>query len=133
VVHGHTPDISSIATFNFYEPVWYYDQIAEYPQPKRKLARWLGEAHNVGQAMCYWVLPKSGVPIARSTVQEIPKELYTTEDFKEELKTLDTALTSMLKSWTQKHPSMNLGNLRLKCQKQMNGNLMHMINISLHR
>jgi hypothetical protein len=133
VVHGHTPDISSIATFNFYEPVWYYDQIAKYPQPKRKLARWLGEAHNVGQAMCYWVLPKSGVPIARSTVQELPKELYTTEDFKEELKTLDTALTSMLKSWTQKHPSMNLGNLRLKCQKQMNGSLMHMINISLHR
>jgi hypothetical protein len=42
--------------------------------------------------MCYWVLLKSGVPIARSTVQEIPKELYTTEDFKEELKTLDTAL-----------------------------------------
>jgi hypothetical protein len=39
VVHGHTPDISSIATFNFYEPVWYYDQIAKYPQPKRKLAR----------------------------------------------------------------------------------------------
>jgi hypothetical protein len=44
--------------------------------------------------MCYWVLLKSGVPIARSTVQEIPKELYTTEDFKEELKTLDTALTA---------------------------------------
>ena len=42
-------------------------------------------------------------------------------------------MTSMLKSWTQKHPSMNLGSLRIKCQKQMNGNLMHMINISLHR
>jgi hypothetical protein len=61
-IHGHTPDFSSIVAFSFYEPVWYYDQIAEYPEPKRKLVRWLGEAYNVGQAMCYWVLPKTGIP-----------------------------------------------------------------------
>jgi hypothetical protein len=29
-VHGHTPDISSIATFNFYEPVWYLDQNEQF-------------------------------------------------------------------------------------------------------
>ncbi len=95
-IHGHTPDISSIVAFSFYEPVWYYDQIAEYPEPKRKLARWLGEAYNVGQAMCYWVLLKSGIPIARSTVQEIPREHRETPDFKEELKTLDEVITSKL-------------------------------------
>jgi len=91
-IHGHTPNISSIVTFNFYEPVWYYDQVSEYPNPKRKLARWLGEAYNIDQAMCYWVLPKSGIPIARSTVQEIPREYLETPDFKEELKTLDEVL-----------------------------------------
>jgi len=91
-IHGHTPDISSIVAFNFYEPVWYYDQQAEYPKPKRKLARWLGEAYNIGQAMCYWVVPKSGIPIARSTVQGIPREVTDTTEFKEELKTLDEVL-----------------------------------------
>jgi hypothetical protein len=91
-VHGHTPDISSIASFNFYEPLWYLEQTAEFPKPKKKLARWLGEAYNIGQAMCYWVLPKSGIPIARSTVQEIPKEYHSTDVFKEELKRLDTIL-----------------------------------------
>jgi len=91
-IHGRTPDISSIVSFNFYEPVWYYDQVSEYPNPKRKLARWLGEAYNIGQAMCYWVLPKSGTPIARSTVQEIPREYLVTPDFKEEFKTLDEVL-----------------------------------------
>jgi len=50
---GHTPDISSLATFNFYEPVWYIDQTAEFPKPRRKLGRWLGEAYDIGQAMCY--------------------------------------------------------------------------------
>ena len=91
-IHGHTPDISSLANFNFYEPVWYYDQVAEYPKPKRKLGRWLGEAYNIGQVMCYWVVPKSGVPLARSTVQNIPREYYSTEFFQEELKELDAAL-----------------------------------------
>jgi hypothetical protein len=91
-VHEHTPDISLLATFNFYELVWYCDQIAEYPKPKHRLARWLGEAHNIGQAMCYWVLPKSGVPIARSTAQEISKAFYSTEDFQQKLNILDTAI-----------------------------------------
>jgi IS30 family transposase len=39
-VLGHTPDISSLVTFNFYEPVWYIDQTAEFPQLRRKLGRW---------------------------------------------------------------------------------------------
>jgi hypothetical protein len=91
-VMGSTPDISSLATFNFYEPVWYIDQTAELPQPKRKLGRWLGEAYDIRQAMCYWVLPISSGPIARSTVQPIPPEYLTTDDAREELEALDKAL-----------------------------------------
>jgi hypothetical protein len=91
-VMGSTPDILSLATFNFYEPVWYIDQTAEFPQPKRKLGRWLGEAYDIGQAMCYWVLPKSSGPIARSTVQPIPPEYLTTDDAREELEALDKVL-----------------------------------------
>jgi len=37
-------------------------------EPKRHIGRWLGQAYNVGQAMCYWILPLSRIPIARSTV-----------------------------------------------------------------
>jgi hypothetical protein len=35
---GHTPDISSLLPFDFYEPIWYYDQMADFPMPKRKIA-----------------------------------------------------------------------------------------------
>jgi hypothetical protein len=61
---GNTPDISSVYEFDFYEPVWYYEATPQFPEPKHLMARWLGEAHTVGQAMCYYVLPKSGIPIA---------------------------------------------------------------------
>jgi hypothetical protein len=79
-VLGDTPDISSIAMFDFYEPIWYFEQHASFPEPKRLLGRWLGEATNVGQAMCYWVLPESGIPIARSTVQQISDEQKRTKE-----------------------------------------------------
>jgi len=91
---GHTPDISSRTTFNFYEPVWYLEQTEEFPKPRRKLGRWLGEAYNIGQALCYWVLPISGVPLARSTVQSIPHEYFSTDEVQKELKQLDQALIS---------------------------------------
>jgi hypothetical protein len=91
-VLGHTPDISSISTFNFYEPIWYLEQTEEFPKPRRMLGRWLGEAYNIGQALCYWVLPMSGTPIARSTVQQIPNEHFDIDSVKEELKALDKVL-----------------------------------------
>jgi hypothetical protein len=51
-----------------------------FPNQTRLPARWLGVAHRVGQAMCYWLLPESGVPIARTTIKSISnEELATTE------------------------------------------------------
>jgi hypothetical protein len=36
-------------------------------------------AHRVGQAMCFWLLPQSGIPIARTTINAEPQEkVYTT-------------------------------------------------------
>jgi hypothetical protein len=34
---GENPDISSLLSFDFYDPVWYYDETAAFPAPKRKL------------------------------------------------------------------------------------------------
>jgi hypothetical protein len=71
-LHGHTPfelvtgnttDITEYISFTWYQPVWYYDSTS-FPESNKYIGRWIGVAHNVGQAMCFWVLPKSGVPIA---------------------------------------------------------------------
>lgn len=69
ITTGHTPDISEWLQYDWYEPIWYYDSEEPYPGDSRKCARWLGVAHRIGQALCYWVLPESGNPIARSTIQ----------------------------------------------------------------
>jgi len=93
-VMGNTPDISSLVPHDFYEYVWYYDQTAEFPAPKRKLGRWLGEAQNFGQAMCYWVLSKNAVPIVRSTIQSIPDDEQLMETFKAQAQLLDDKIVS---------------------------------------
>jgi hypothetical protein len=70
LITGNTPDISEYISHSWYDPVWYYDSTS-FPDPTRHLGRWIGVAHNIGQAMCFWVLSSSGTPIARSTIQPI--------------------------------------------------------------
>ncbi len=68
ILTGNTPDISEFLEFVWYQLVWYYETQV-FPNQTRLPARWLGVAHRVGQAMCYWLLPESGVLIARTTIK----------------------------------------------------------------
>jgi hypothetical protein len=90
-IYGHTPDISSLCEFDFYVPIWYYEHNA-FPEDKRVMGRWLGEAHKIGQALCYWVLPSTGVPIARSMVQPIAESEKSSEQVQADLVALDKAI-----------------------------------------
>ena len=92
---GNTPDISEFLEFDWYQPVWIYDS-APFPEQRRNIGRWLGIAHRVGQAMCYWVLPQSGVPIARSTIQVVTADELKTETVITELATYDSAIKARL-------------------------------------
>jgi hypothetical protein len=31
---GNTADISSLLPFDFYHPIWYYDETSSFPEPK---------------------------------------------------------------------------------------------------
>jgi len=70
VITGNTPDISEWAEFGWYEPVYQYQDVP-FPQTKRIIARWLGVAHRVGQALCYWILTESGQVVARTSIQKL--------------------------------------------------------------
>jgi hypothetical protein len=72
-LNGRTP--------GWYQLVWYYEPQV-FPNQTRLPARWSGVAHRVGQAMCYWLLPESGVPIARTTIQSISNEELATAEVK---------------------------------------------------
>ncbi len=56
--------------FRWYEPIYYYEDL---PNPKVHLTRWLGIANRAGQALCCWLIIKSGKIIARTTIRKITK------------------------------------------------------------
>jgi len=58
----------------------------------------IGVTHKVGQAMCYWVLPPNGIPIARTTIQDVTKLGSDSEVFKRKFQTYDEPIYMMLNS-----------------------------------
>ena len=53
---GHTPDISSLLQFMFYELLYFLDQDACFPETGEHLGRFVGIAENHGDALTYWIL-----------------------------------------------------------------------------
>ena len=81
VMH-YTPDISEYISFEWYQWAYYWDEIDK----EKKICRWLGVAHSIGQSMCYYILISSGKFIARSTVIPIPDADLQADDVKEQLR-----------------------------------------------
>ena len=70
-ITGDTIDISECIEFEFYQLCWYWDQL----EGERKIGRWLGVAHRIGSALCYWILlTAQGKILSRTTVQHVTKE-----------------------------------------------------------
>eukprot|EP00978_Attheya_sp_CCMP212_P042147 scaffold252254_cov45-Attheya_sp.AAC.1 len=62
-----------------------------------KLGRWVGVAHRIGQAMVYYVIPESGVPLVRSTVQPFSDEDKRNPAVTAEIVDLDKSINRILK------------------------------------
>ena len=76
-VTGNSIDISDYTDFTFYETVYYWDEDLKCEE----IGKWLGVAHKVGSALCYWIFTKKGTVLARSTVQHIPNDDRNTPEF----------------------------------------------------
>ena len=94
LITGETPDISEFLDFGFYDRVWYRENAGV---GLTKLARWLGISNTVGSLMSYWVLPISGVPEARTTVQRITKIESTLDAHKEKFQEYDLKIKRKFK------------------------------------
>jgi hypothetical protein len=70
--------------------------MASFPEERKLLARWLGVAHQVGQAMCYYLLLANGMVIARSTVQPVLREDLNTSTVQERIQKFDITLLDTL-------------------------------------
>ncbi len=98
IVTGETPDIlSELIDFEFYDKFC----TITIKKPKidssgRRLARWLGVAHQVGSNLCYWFLLESGKVIARTTVQHIVRDNYLNDDGKRNIESFDRSVKEQL-------------------------------------
>ncbi len=70
MISGNTPDITEYTEFAWYEPIFYYDDLP-FSDSKHTIARWVGVAHRVGQALCYWLFTRTGQVTARTSVQKL--------------------------------------------------------------
>jgi hypothetical protein len=84
---GYTPDISPWIMHAWYDNVWYRDQDGE-----NKIGKWLGLARKIGGGDCFWILPISARPIARSTVWNLTAEDLTLESVKNTIRSLDQSI-----------------------------------------
>jgi hypothetical protein len=95
IVTGNTPDITEYVEFGWFDPIYYYDD-TPFPDPKCAIGRWLGVAHRVGQALCYWVLTITGSVIARTTIQKMSNDELISQS--KELLTFDAKTLESLSS-----------------------------------
>ena len=73
-VMNYTPDISEYVSFEWFQWCYHFD---EHTRSKR-LCRWLGPAHNIGQSFCSYILLENAEFITRSSVLALtPDELST--------------------------------------------------------
>ena len=107
IVAEDTPNITEWLEYDFYQPVWFYSPAA-FPIEKQLLGRWLGVAHRVGQALCYWILPVSGVPIARSMVQPISKDNLATKEVIDELASYNMSVAVLFAKKNHKYPTLDM-------------------------
>ena len=71
-VTDKTLDISQYCDFDFYDLVCYHPGIhPKFNDENRALGQWIGVYHRIGSDMCYWILIKSGIVIADTTVQHV--------------------------------------------------------------
>ena len=89
------------------QPVWFYSPAA-FLVEKQLPGRWLGVVHRVGQALCYWILPVSGVPIARSMVQPISKDNLATKEVIDELASYNTSIAVLFAEKNHKYPTLDM-------------------------
>jgi hypothetical protein len=67
-VMGETPDISEYLDFCCYDWVWFKRDAGI---GKIELGKFLGISRSTGSLMSYHILPKTGVPVSRTTVQQV--------------------------------------------------------------
>ena len=93
----NNPDISKWLQHSWYDLVYYRDSKDSFPLDEgENIGLWHGVSHLVGKALCYWILPVSGIPIYHTTVRPIPHAEMRSPDFIKRAEAFDKAIIETL-------------------------------------
>ena len=92
IVMHYTPDISEYVSYTWFQWCWYFDESTK----SKRLCRWLGPAHNVGQSFCSYIILENGEYIARSSVIGISDHDLNSDHLKNETVTFMTSLSEVI-------------------------------------
>lgn len=94
VLLGDTADISHLCQFEWYERIWYIDP--DDPMINRKLGRYLGPSHQVGDHMSCKVLIANGRLINRTSIFPLSEQELSTTAVKDAIVAYDKQLDDAL-------------------------------------
>jgi len=91
-VHGMTPDISAFVEFGFYDIIFYtIHPKPMFPNPRRKIGRWLGPSKSIHCDLSFKILTRSGNVIVTSAVEPVSEADHGSIGVKNMIKDLDDA------------------------------------------
>jgi hypothetical protein len=93
---GETSDISRIAEFGWYQWIYWFDQKAAFPDPKKTLGRYLGPTRDVGPALTAKILKKNGHYAFRSTYIAVSPDDLKQPDLIKEMAEFDKSVEEKL-------------------------------------
>ena len=91
---GETPDISEYLDFGFYDWVIFKDDAG---LGEVQIGKFLGVSHDVGSLMSYWILPISGIPVSRTSVQRLTLLEQNTEEIRLRMRNFTDAVAVRFK------------------------------------
>ena len=91
---GETPNISEYLDFGWYDFVWFKEDAG---LGETKIGRFLGVSHSMGSLLSYIILPISGIPVTRTTVQRMMEAEKTTEATHARMTEFDRQVTDQFK------------------------------------
>jgi hypothetical protein len=92
--HGRYPGYLGVMDFGFYDRVCYWGKPGDNNNPK--MGRWLGVAHRIGSAMCYYVVSETGKELAWTAVQHVAFLEMATDDVKTKAEAFNVSLWGRL-------------------------------------
>ncbi len=86
LINTETPDISRrIAEFEWYSWIWWHDQGAPFPQPKKTLGHYLGPTKDIGPILTAKILKSNGKIVARSSFTAVSADEMEQPNIKENI------------------------------------------------